>query len=82
MRDGGRGREGAEGHRGDVVLTVCDKNGGCVFEVTPKTWSAGRANEVCGCTNHFRTDELSLAEKCDRYPKLEAVQARTDGSSA
>jgi isopenicillin-N N-acyltransferase like protein len=60
-------------------LTVCDKTGGCVFEVTPR--NVVRRNgikDICCCTNHFRTDELCVSTKCDRYPKLEELQ-KADG---
>jgi hypothetical protein len=60
-------------------LTVCDKNGGCVFEVTPRSVIRRDAiKDVCCCTNHFRTDELCVSTKCTRYPKLEEVQ-KADG---
>lgn len=60
-------------------LTVCDAKGGCVFEVTPKS-VVKRCGEkdVCCCTNHFRSAELCVSEKCGRYPKLAAVQ-KADG---
>jgi len=60
-------------------VTACDAKGGCVFEVTPK--NVIRRNglkDMCCCTNHFRTTELSVAEKCQRYPKLEELQ-KADG---
>ncbi|HVK14857.1 MAG TPA: C45 family peptidase [Gemmataceae bacterium] len=60
-------------------LTACDAKGGCVFEVTPdNVVRRSGENAVCCCTNHFRTDELSVTKKCSRYPKLEAVQ-KADG---
>jgi isopenicillin-N N-acyltransferase like protein len=60
-------------------LTACDKTGGCVFEVTPdNVVRRDGENAVCCCTNHFRTDLLSVTTKCGRYPKLEAVQ-KADG---
>jgi hypothetical protein len=60
-------------------LTVCDTNSGCVFEVTPRNVIRRDAvHDVCCCTNHFRTDELSVQKKCPRYAKLEAVQ-KADG---
>jgi len=63
-------------------LTVCDAKGGCVFEVTPRNVvRRSGANDVCCCTNHFRTDELSVTTKCSRYTKLEAVQ-KADGKLA
>jgi isopenicillin-N N-acyltransferase-like protein len=60
-------------------LTVCDKKGGCVFEVTPKNVVRRTGDkEVCCCTNHFRTDDLRVNDKCRRYVKLEAVQKAGD----
>jgi hypothetical protein len=60
-------------------MTCCDAKGGCVFEVTPRSVvKRSGVNDVCCCTNHFRTDELSVSEKCARYPKLEDVQ-KADG---
>jgi hypothetical protein len=60
-------------------LTVCDAKGGCVFEVTPRNVvKRCGVQDVCCCTNHFRTDELSVSSKCSRYAKLEAVQ-KADG---
>jgi isopenicillin-N N-acyltransferase like protein len=60
-------------------LTACDKDGGCVFEVTPDNVVRRKGvNAVCCCTNHFRTDALSVTTKCSRYLKLEAVQ-KADG---
>jgi isopenicillin-N N-acyltransferase-like protein len=60
-------------------VTVCDAKGGCVFEVTPRN-VVRRTGEkdVCCCTNHFRTDELSVTRKCRRYAKLEELQ-KADG---
>lgn len=60
-------------------MTACDAKVGCVFEVTPRHVVRRNAvHDVCCCTNHFRTDELCVSEKCSRYPKLEAVQ-KADG---
>ena len=57
-------------------LTVCDAKGGCVFEVTPRNVvrRTGEKDVSC-CTNHFRTDELSVSKECLRYAKLEAIQS-------
>jgi isopenicillin-N N-acyltransferase like protein len=56
-------------------VTACDKNGGCVFEVTTKNVIARRSVEcVCCCTNHFRTDELCVSDKCSRYEILQKTQ--------
>ena len=39
-------------------MTICDKNGGAVFEMTPKNVEVRtHENGVCCCTNHFRTDK-------------------------
>jgi len=37
-------------------MTICDKDGGAVFELTPKSLEVRtHENGVCCCTNHFRT---------------------------
>lgn len=65
----------AHGRTTWFCLTVCDRNEGCVFEVTPRhVVRRDAVKDVCCCTNHFRTDELSVTKKCVRYPKLETVQ--------
>lgn len=52
-------------------LTVCDKNGGAVFEITPKNLEVRPPeNGVCCCTNHFRTEKLMVENKCWRFEKL------------
>lgn len=57
-------------------LTLCDVNGGAVFEITPKTLAVRPAeNGVCCCTNHFRTDDLSVGNKCWRFDKLAPLYA-------
>lgn len=56
-------------------LTACDPKGGCVFEVTTKNVVVRKAcDHVCCCTNHFRTAELSVTDKCRRYALLEKCQ--------
>ncbi len=56
-------------------MTACDEKGGAVFEITPKAIVVRKAkNDVCCCTNHFCSDELGIGQKCDRLPKLEALQ--------
>jgi isopenicillin-N N-acyltransferase like protein len=58
-------------------MTICDKNGGAVFELTPKGVEVRAAvNGVCCCTNHFRTDALCVSDKCVRYEKLAPLQAK------
>ena len=54
-------------------LAVCDKNGGVVFELTPKSVIVRKpVGNVCACTNHFRTPKLKtrLTIGGDRYNKL------------
>jgi isopenicillin-N N-acyltransferase like protein len=42
-------------------LTVCDRNGGAVFEFTPSRVIVRRAvSGTCRCTNHFISPELQL----------------------
>jgi hypothetical protein len=60
-------------------MTICDKDGGAVFEITPKTVERRECvNGVCCCTNHFRTDGLSTTRKCWRYDKLAPLLAGTE----
>lgn len=62
-------------------LIVCDRNGGVVFEMTPKQVVVRKpVDSLCFCTNHFRTDNLKttdincnrfcLLEKCKEMPKI------------
>ncbi len=52
-------------------LTVCDKNGGAVFEITPTNLVLREPeNGVTCCTNHFRSELLTVTNKCWRYEKL------------
>jgi hypothetical protein len=61
-------------------LTVCDKTGGRVFEITPTNLEVRSAdNGVCCCTNHFRTDKLCVGDKCWRYDLLSPLQAKDSG---
>ncbi|HVK17995.1 MAG TPA: C45 family peptidase [Fimbriiglobus sp.] len=58
-----------------ACLTICDRDGGAVIEVTPKTVVRRSAvHDVCLCTNHLRCDGLSKGEKCWRYTALEPLQ--------
>ncbi len=58
-------------------MTICDKSGGAVFEMTPKNVEVRtHENGVCCCTNHFRTDKLCVDSKCARYDKLSPLQAK------
>jgi hypothetical protein len=56
-----------------LSLAVCDRQGGVVLEITPKSVVSRKGdNGVLVCTNHFRTDELAvpLTTWCPRYEKL------------
>jgi hypothetical protein len=62
-----------------ACLTICDKNGGAVFEITPQHIVVRSAvNDVCCCTNHFRTDALCVGKQCWRYKLLESLQQGHD----
>jgi isopenicillin-N N-acyltransferase like protein len=54
-------------------VAICDKKRGAVFEITTKNIIVrGSFDDVCACTNHFRTRELATyATKCERYAVLE-----------
>ena len=55
-------------------LSICDKDGGAVFEITPKTVVVRTpTNDVCSCTNHFQSDTLGIPQKCWRADKLDTV---------
>jgi hypothetical protein len=52
-------------------VALCDRNEAAVFEITPKNLVVRRAAEgICACTNHFRTEKLATARKCERYDTL------------
>ena len=62
-------------------LTVCDTKGGCVFEVTPRNVVRRTGvNDVCCCTNHFRTDELCVTDEV--RPVSEARSGAEGGRQA
>jgi hypothetical protein len=60
-------------------LSVCDKDGGAVFEITTKNVVVRKPEaDICTCTNHFVSKELNAGVACDRLPKLDAArEART-----
>ena len=61
-------------------LTVCDKSGGAVFEITPTNLEVRAPdNGVCCCTNHFRSEKLCVEDKCWRYDKLSPLLAKDGG---
>jgi isopenicillin-N N-acyltransferase like protein len=61
---------------GMLSLSVCDKIGGAVFEITPKSVvMRPPIDGLCACTNHFLSKELCThSGRCWRYPRLEANQ--------
>jgi isopenicillin-N N-acyltransferase like protein len=62
-----------------ACMTICDKNGGAVFEISPKNLIVRKAvQDVCLCTNHFRSDALSTTSTCWRYKKLLPLQATSE----
>lgn len=55
-------------------LTLCDRQGGAVFEITPENLEVRPPEHgVTCCTNHFRTERLCVDNKCWRYEKLEPL---------
>jgi isopenicillin-N N-acyltransferase like protein len=64
-------------------LAVCDRHGGEVLEFTAKNVAVrGPVDDLCCCTNHFRTAELAPTDprlarlkKCWRYAILEKAAA-------
>src|SRR5262249_16510270 len=61
-------------------LAVCDKKGGAVFEITPKSVIVRRPQQgICPCTNHFRSPELASSTRCWRYDILKQNTDRTLG---
>jgi isopenicillin-N N-acyltransferase-like protein len=57
-------------------VAICDRQGGAVFEITPRNVVVRTAVEgVCACTNHFRTAALAMSMRCDRYDTLDKSRA-------
>jgi hypothetical protein len=51
---------------GPVLLSLCDRQGSAVLEVTPARVAVRRAEGgLCVCTNHFRTEGLAVASAAD-----------------
>src|SRR5207302_8171551 len=49
------------------ALVACDRDGGAVFEITPKTIVVRRGqNGICVGTNHFLSKELGVPAECPR----------------
>ena len=52
-------------------LAACDSQNGAVFEITPKSVGVRPLTDMClTCTNHFRTDDLKVSLRCDRFSRL------------
>jgi hypothetical protein len=59
-------------------LAACDRQRAVVFEITPKSVVARRAEDhLLACTNHFRTPELSVTKQCWRYRVLHGYWERS-----
>jgi hypothetical protein len=57
------------GERGAMV--ACDRTGGGVLEVTPKTVVLRRGKQgICVGTNHFCSPELAVSTQCRRFDIL------------
>lgn len=53
-------------------LAACDRRGGVVLELTPKSVVVRRPSAgMLPCTNHFRSAELMTSTDCWRYDRLE-----------
>ncbi len=58
-------------------MTICDKTGGAVFEITPTNLEVRtHENGVCCCTNHFLSEKLCLGDECWRYDKLAPLRGK------
>lgn len=53
-------------------LTLCDREGGAVFEITPSRVVVRRCEKSIGvCTNHFCADELKLMQPKNTFTTLD-----------
>ena len=53
------------------ALVACDRSGGAVFEITPKTVAVRCAKGgICAGTNHFLSRELGVSTDCRRLTTL------------
>ena len=60
-------------------LAVSDRQGTAVIELTPRGTYVRRAEDhLLACTNHFRTDELSVGAACRRYGTLSTYWERNE----
>jgi predicted choloylglycine hydrolase len=53
-------------------LAICDRKTAAVLEITPRhVVRRGAVDNVCSCTNHFRSAELGMSKFCWRYDRLD-----------
>jgi isopenicillin-N N-acyltransferase-like protein len=56
---------------GRSIFLACDRQGGSVFEVTPRTVVFRHdAGGICLATNHFQSKELAVPSQCPRAASL------------
>ena len=62
-------------------LAVCDRDGGAVFEITPKTVIVRKSDDgLCAATNHFRTKEL-CTRPLQAFTALEKARSMAGSTS-
>jgi predicted choloylglycine hydrolase len=55
-------------------LAVCDRKGGVILEITPKSVEVRRSDDgLLPCTNHFRMPALAASTRCRRYDVFSAL---------
>jgi len=60
-------------------LTLCDEQGGAVFEITPKNIEVRKPdNGATCCTNHFLSEKLGVGKECKRLDTLTSLQKNSD----
>lgn len=61
-----------------ACMTICDRNGGVVLELTPRTVEVRHGTRaITCCTNHFQCEKLATEQPCWRLPKLETIDTLT-----
>ena len=59
-------------------LAICDKQTAAVLEITPRhVVRRAAVDNICSCTNHFRSTELATSTRCWRYDRLEGILGKT-----
>jgi isopenicillin-N N-acyltransferase like protein len=60
-------------------LAIGDRKHAAVFEYTPKSLVVRKPdNDICVCTNHFRSEELSVTKQCRRFDALSRCEDKVD----